>query len=290
MRFGLYIPQGAIVQAKLLGRVTTDAWLVLDYLRRWASCKNVKTLQIGNRDFFWIKYSQACRELPILFRRRPTLPTQRNKMVKLVASLKSCGLIQTARAGSRCYIHLTETAQAMYGKPSPQKRFEMDNVTSDNDGAVMVKRDAPVMRNRDGKEEQYKTELEERCYTPNKDYSNEQLESVKRQLEVIFPKRNWSRTEIALLERQMIIPKWELILVQRLYEIPFEPSRFLPASKLPDHEFLLSRRRQTMKTLLENWSDEVTRGLFFFRTDTGAAEARRRGWNLAEMRLPRDSS
>jgi hypothetical protein len=67
-------------------------------------------VQFRGHDFFWIKYRQACRELPILFPNRPILRTQLNKMVRLVASLKKHGLIDTARSGSRCYIHITQKA------------------------------------------------------------------------------------------------------------------------------------------------------------------------------------
>src|SRR5438477_8206913 len=113
MRTGLYIPQRAIVEKKLLGNITADGWLLLDYLRRWANCKNVKKVQVNGREFFWIKYAQACRELPILFPHRPCLRTQINKMVQLVASLKKHGLIDSIRARSRCYIHITEKAQEL---------------------------------------------------------------------------------------------------------------------------------------------------------------------------------
>ena len=204
-------------------------------------------------------------------------------MVKLVASLKKCGLIQTARSGSRCYIHITETAQALYGKPSPQKRFEMDNVTPDNDAAVTAKRAARVTHNHDAKEEQYDIEQEER-YTQNKEYTNEELECVKREFEIIFPKRSWSLTEINCLKRQIPIPGWELVLVQRFYQIPCEPNPHnLPTRMFAEHEFLLARRRQSIETLLNHWSDEVQRALHFFQTDAGAEEARRRGWSRAEM-------
>ena len=37
-------------------------------------------------------------------------------------------------------------------------------------------------------------------------YSDDELESVKRQLETIFPKRNWPNTEIALLRRTDAYP------------------------------------------------------------------------------------
>jgi hypothetical protein len=283
MRTGLYIPQRAIVEKDLLGKITTDAWLLLDYLRRWVTCKNVKKAQVRGREFFWIKYRQACRELPILFPNGPILRTQLNKMVRLVASLRKYGLIDSVRSGSRCYIHITPTAHELYAKPTMERGSRVDehSVTSVHDGADMEKYDGPVMRNGDGnKEEPYR---EERHYTQNS-YSDEELESVKRRLETIFPKRNWSSKEIDFLKVQMPIPEWEMKLILRLYQLPGPQSTFLPATKLPGHEFWLSRRRQTMKTLLENWSDEVTRGLFFFRTPYGVGEAQRRGWDLTEMR------
>jgi hypothetical protein len=283
VRTGLYIPQRAIVEKGLLGKVTTDALLLLDYLRRWVTCKNVKEVRVGEYDFFWIKYAQACRELPVLFPHRPILRTQINKMVRLVASLKKNGLIDTVHFRSRCYIHLTEAAHELYVKPTtdPHSRLDKHTITPANDGADMEKYDGPVMRSCDGNtEEQYKEELH---YTRNS-YSDDELESVKRRLETIFPKRNWSNTEIAFLRRQMPIPEWEMKLVLRFYHLPNPPRTFLPANKLAEHEFLLVRRRHTMKTLLEWWSDEVTRALFFFKTAEGAAEARRHGWDLNEMR------
>jgi hypothetical protein len=282
VRTGLYIPQRAIVKNGLLGNVTTDALLLLDYLRRWVTCKNVKKLRVRERDFFWIKYAQACRELPILFPRQPILRTRINKVVRLVASLKKNGLIDTVRFRSRCYIHLTEAAHELYVKPTtdPDSRLDKQTIMSTNDGADMEKYDSPITRSRDTyREEQYKEELP---YTQNT-YSDEEFESVKRRLETIFPKRQWSNTEITLLRRQMPIPEYEMKLILRLYQLPCV-DRFFPADKLPVHLFVLARRRHTMKTLLEYWSDEVSRGLFFFKTPEGVAEAQRHGWDLSEMR------
>jgi hypothetical protein len=281
VRTGLYIPQRAIVENGLLGNVTTDALLLLDYLRRWVTCKNVKKVRVRERDFFWIKYAQACRDLPILFPCRPILRTQINKIVQLVGALKKCGLIDTVRSGSRCYIHLTETAHQLYVKPTTDRdsRLDKQTIMSTNDGADMEKYNSPIMRSRDTyREEQYK---EERQYTQNS-YSNEQLESVKQRLETIFPKRQWSNTEINLLREQMPIPECEMKLILRFYQLP--GPQFVPANKLSVLEFALARRRQTMKTLLENWSDETTRAFFFFKSPKGVAEARRHGWDLNEMR------
>jgi hypothetical protein len=278
----LYIPQAAIVEKGLLGNVTADALLLLDYLRRWVTYKNLKKVRVRERDFFWIKYAQACRELPILFPRRPSLRTQINKMVRLVASLKKNGLIDTVRFRSRCYVHLTETAHELYVKRTtdPDSRLDKQTIISTNDGADIENYESPIMRSRDAyKEEQYKKELP---YTQNS-YSEAEFESVKRRLEAIFPKRQWSNTEINLLRRQMPIPEWELKLILRLYRLP-APDGFFPANRVPVHVFVLARRRHTMKTLLEYWSDEVTRGLFFFKTPEGVAEAQRHGWNLSEMR------
>jgi hypothetical protein len=281
VRTGLYIPQRAIVENDLLGNVTTDALLLLDYLRRWVTCKNVRKVRVGERDFFWIKYAQACRELPILFPRRPILRTRINKMVSLVASLKKNGLIDTVRLGSRCYVHLTEAAHQLYVKPmmGSDSRLDKQTIMSTNDGADMEKYDSPITRSRDTyREEQCKEELP---YTQNS-YSDEKFESVKRRLETIFPKRQWSNTEINLLREQMPIPECEMKLILRFYQLP--GPQFVPANKLSGLEFALARRRQTMKTLLENWSDETTRAFFFFRTAEGVAEARRQGWDLNEMR------
>jgi hypothetical protein len=265
VRTGLYIPQRAIVENDLLGDVTTDALLLLDYLRRWVTCKNAKRVRVRERDFFWIKYAQACRDLPILFPRRPILRTQINKIVQLVASLKKNGLIDTVRSGSRCYVHLTEMAHALYVKPTPDPDSRMDRqaIMSTNDSPDMEKYDSPVMRSRDSKSELYKEEKYEAepPYTQNT-YSNEQLESVKRRLEAIFPKRQWSNTEINLLRRQMPIPEWELKLILRLYQLP-APDGFFPADRVPVHVFVLARRRHTME---------------------GVAEAQRHGWDLSEMR------
>jgi hypothetical protein len=286
VRTGLYIPQRAIVEKGLLGGVTTDALLLLDYLRRWVTCKNVKRVRVRERDFFWIKYAQACRDLPILFPRRPILRTQINKMVELVASLKENGLIDTVRVRSRCYVHLTEMAHALYVKPTPDpdSRLDKQSIMSTNDGADMEKYDSPVMRSSDTyREEPYK---EEPPYTQNT-YSNEQLESVKRRLETIFPKRQWSNTEINLLREQMPIPECEMKLILRFYQLP--GPQFLPANRLSVHDFVLARRRQTMKTLLEYWSDETTRAFFFFKTPEGVAEAQRHGWDLSEMRWDSNS-
>jgi hypothetical protein len=289
VRTGLYIPQRAIVENDLLGNVTTDALLLLDYLRRWVTCKNVKRVRVRERDFFWIKYAQACRDLPILFPRRPILRTQINKIVQLVASLKKNGLIDTVRVRSRCYVHLTEMAHALYPTPDPDSRMDRQAIMSTNDSPDMEKYDSPVMRSRDSKSELYKEEKYEAepPYTQNT-YSNEQLESVKRRLEAIFPKRQWSNTEINLLRRQMPIPECEMKLILRFYELP-GPPQFFPADKLSVHDFALARRRQTMKTLLEYWSNETTRAFFFFKTPQGVAEAQRHGWDLSEMRWDANS-
>jgi len=287
MRTGLYIPQRAIVEKDLLGNITTDSWLLLDYLRRWVTCKNVKRVQVRGHEFFWIKYRQACRELPILFPHRPILRTQINKMVRLVASLKRSGLIDTHRFASRCYIRITERAHELYVKPTdPNSRVDEHGVTSMNDGADMQKYDGPVTCDRDTKE-QYKNEQDEkeREYTQN-DYSNNEFECVKRQLETIFPKRNWSKSEIALLTRQMPIPGWELNLILRFYTLPGPVNPFVTGKSLPVHEFLLVRRRHTIRTLLEFWSDEVIRALSFFETWVGRQEAESHGWDPSEMQPP----
>lgn len=287
MRLGLYIPQQAIVEKDLLGKVPTDGWLLLDYLRRWVTCKNVRKQQVQGRQFFWIKYSQACRELPILFPHGPVLRTQINKMVRLVALLKRTGLIDTHRFASRCYIHITERAQELYLKPTTEaaSRFNEHGIASTNDDVDVEKHDGPVMRNRDVKEQyQKEQDRKEQYYTQNR-YSDEQLECVKHQLETIFPKRNWSHSEIVLLRRQMPIPKWELTLIRRFYALT--NCDLLPGNKLTEHEFLLTRRRKTMHTLLYYWGDEVGRAqCFFFRSFAGAEEARRRGWDLREMQPP----
>jgi len=207
-------------------------------------------------------------------------------MVRLVALLKRTGLVDTHRFASRCYIHITERAQELYIKRTdPESRLDEHGVTSIHDGVDMQKYDGPVMRNRDVKE-QYQKEQDgkEQSYTQTR-YSDEQLECVKHQLEAIFPKRNWSRSEIVLLRRQMPIPKWELTLIRRFYLL--QNADFMPGDKLTEHEFLLTRRRKTMHTLLYYWSDEVGRAqCFFFRSFAGAQEARRRGWDLREMQPP----
>jgi hypothetical protein len=288
VRTGLYIPQRAIIEKNLLGSITTDAWLLLDYLRRWVTCKNLKKVQVEGREFFWIKYRQACRELPILFPRRPILRTQINKMVQLVASLKECGLIESVRFGSRSYIHITEVAQELYARPRIETESHVDghSVTFINEGHDLEKYDGPVMRNRDDKcavyiEEQYREELDN---TQN-NYCDDELESVKRRLEAIFPMRKWSTTEMALLRRQMPIPEWELKLITRFYSLAGPDNPFGTGKELGFHQFLLARRRQTMKILLEHWSDEVTRGLsFFFKTAVGGKKAEIHGWDLTEMR------
>jgi hypothetical protein len=268
-----------------LGDVTTDALLLLDYLRRWVTCKNVKKVRAGECDFFWIKYAQACRDLPILFPRRPTLRTQINKIVRLVASLKENGLIFTLHFGSRCYIHLSEAAHELYVKPTTGagSRLDKHTITAAHDGSDMEKCDGPVMRTHDSKSELYKEgKYKEERYTQNT-YSNEEFESVTYRLERIFPKRQWSNTEINLLRTLMPIPEYEMKLILRLYQLP-RVDAFFPANKLPEHLFLLARRRHTLKTLLENWSDEVTRGLLFFKSREGMTEAEHHGWDLAEMR------
>jgi hypothetical protein len=231
VRTGLYIPQRAIIEKEFLVTDTTDAWLLLDYLRRWVTCKNVKKIQVRGREFFWIKYAQACRDLPILFSHRPILRTQINKMVRLVASLKKSGLIDTVRLRSRCYIHITEAALELYVKPTtePDSRFSEHGVTSANGGSDMERYDDLIMRDHDAKE-QYKNEQhgKELHYTQN-NYSEPQFECVKRHLEMIFPKRSWSNIEIALL-RQMPIPMWELTLILRFYQLPI--GDFLSGDKL----------------------------------------------------------
>lgn len=153
MRTGLYIPQQAIVEKGLLGNVTTDALLLLDYLRRWVTYKNVKKYRFVERDFFWMKYAHACRELPILFPRQPILRTQINKMVRLVASLKKNGLIDTVRFRSCCYIRLTDAAHELYVKPTTGRdsRPDKQTITSVNDGADMEKYDTSVMPSNDNK-------------------------------------------------------------------------------------------------------------------------------------------
>jgi hypothetical protein len=279
----LYIPQRAIVESGLLGNVTTDAWLLLDYLRRWVTCPNVKKLRFRERDFIWIKYPHACRELPILFPGEPLLRTKINKMVLLIASLKKCGLIDTKRLGTRCYIHFTENARKLYAHSTTERASHNDknSVTSVCDVNDMENHDGSIMYSHgDNKKELDKTEQE---YTQNS-YSNDKLECVKRWLETIFPKRNWSNTEMALLREQIPIPEWELKLITRFYRLPAPAHPYAVGKDLtPDH-FLLVRRRHSMKTLLEHWSDEVFQAVSFFKTAAGRRQAEREGWDLSEMR------
>jgi hypothetical protein len=284
VRTGLYIPQRAIVEKGLLGKVPIDAWLLLDYLRRWVTCKNLKKVQVHGLDFFWISYPHACRELPILFPRRPILRTQCNKMVGLVASLRENGLIDTRRFAGRCYVHIRERAQDLYVKPTDsESRLDEHGVTSIYDGADMQNHDDPITRSHDAKE-QYKDEQHEKelHYTQN-NYSDDEFECVKRQLETIFPKRNWSSTEIDLLKRQMPIPEWELKLITRFYGLPGPKNPFMTGKHFLTHEFLLARRRQTMRTLLEHWGDEIARALSFFDSWVGRQETESRGWGPGEM-------
>jgi hypothetical protein len=121
--------------------------------------------------------------------------------------------------------------------------------------------DGHVMPNDDAnKEERYR---EKQHYSQNS-CSNDELESVKCRLETIFPMRNWSNTEIAALRKQMPIPEWELTLITRFYSVPGPQNPFAFGKDLLPHHFFLARRRQTMKTLLEHWGEEVTRGRSFF--------------------------
>ena len=246
MRTGLYIPQAEIIKKELLGSVTTDAWLVLDYIRRWSKYDNTKKVQRFGRDYLWIKYTQACRELPIIFPGKPTRRTQLNKMVYLIASLRKAGLIDTFRQGSRCYVYMTDIARSLYA-PSHTAH-----------SAIMVQRDYSVTNSRDGhdmqahegqpaiynKKEQYKENKE--LYCTQNTHTNEQLECVKRAIEVIFPKRIWSNEELRLLKGQMIIPQWEILLIHRFYQMP-KPAVLdgVPDTMRREHEFHLLRRRQT---------------------------------------------
>src|SRR5207253_170662 len=125
-------------------------------------------------------------------------------------------------------------------KPSTLKQVDSDNgqfpsdsvatktcanhVTHNHDDSITDKRAACVMHNHDVKEEQDYVEkrIEKTSkYTQNQQHSKqesecvpsqtsecakEEFEFVKRELGLIFHKRNWSATEIDCLKSQMPIP------------------------------------------------------------------------------------
>ena len=105
----LYIPQGEINAAGLIGRVNIESWILLDYLRHWPNCKTSDGAN-GTRLISLVRLSYGLQDLPLLFPRRPKPATQINKLTLLVARLRRGGLIDTRRLGPRCYMRLTSIA------------------------------------------------------------------------------------------------------------------------------------------------------------------------------------
>ena len=165
MRRGVYLPQQAIVAHRLLGAVSVDAWLLLDYLRRWESCEKLKTIKRGDMTYFWIDYEHACDELPLLFPHEPSLRTKLNKMVRLVAELKRAALLKTERCGRRCFVCVTESARALYRTPRDLSAADGISVTENRVNAGTRLHDDTVTQCRDDapptlyKEEHYKDKL-----------------------------------------------------------------------------------------------------------------------------------
>lgn len=88
-------------------------------------------------------------------------------------------------------------------------------------------------------ENQKRTEQAFECtLTQDQGFTMAEFKFVQRELEVIFPRRRWAATEIKCLASQMPIPRWEVLLVTRYYQLPSKQYRpnLLRGSR-PEHEF-----------------------------------------------------
>lgn len=251
MRNRLYIPQGEINAAGLIGQVNIECWILLDYIRHWPSCKNIRRQQWDGLDFFWLDYETACSELPLLFPNDPKLATKINKLTLLVRRLRSAGLIDTRRLGPRCYMRITSRAAQLYERRESHRPC-ID--TPIQDVQTLESRDIAVMESREsaGPVHIYKEQLDKETavHKPASHDINELSESIAK----IFGRTYLEPHELRELRRQLPIPAGEITLVSRFYELP------------PNfQDFMLSRRRKSPSTLLHHWTEVVDQAAYYFK-------------------------
>jgi hypothetical protein len=146
MKWAFRIPQQAIVECGLCGKLSFMHFALLWYLRAWADYENVDHLFENGQRFVWIEYKNAIEENPMIFSCSATERTNKNRMSKLVAELRAARLLETYKRGHRLYFFLTEKAGRLYA-PSNAKK----SVTEKREEVVTQMREKPVTEKRETK-------------------------------------------------------------------------------------------------------------------------------------------
>lgn len=117
MKYTICIPQLAIVEAGLVGRISLEAAAVLDYLRDFYSCKNTRRVDLDGKRFVWLHRPRLIEELPMIFQRKagtvPSPRTSQNRLTQLLGELRDLELIETRSARNRFHFRLTPFAERL---------------------------------------------------------------------------------------------------------------------------------------------------------------------------------
>jgi hypothetical protein len=261
VRKRLYIPQGAIDQAGLVGKVNLDCWILLDYIRRWPDCANIRRQKFDAVEYFWLDYRTACEELPLLFPRKPKLVTQVNKLTLLIRQLKTAGLLVTRRLGPRCYMRLTPLAIQLYASRDRRRGFD----TSTHDTEIMESHDVHVTGSSDvgGPAYIYKEQIDKEPAV-HQHLCSANIDQLSESIAQIFGRDKLATPELRKLQRQMPIPREEVVLIKGFYSL-----------RADYQNFRLNRRRQSIRSLLEHWTEAVDQASYYFNEHSYAWE---KGW------------
>jgi DNA-binding MarR family transcriptional regulator len=131
MHYTLVIPQLGIVRAGLLGVVDLRDLAVFDVLRGMSLMRNRRCIVAANREFTWAHYAHVIKELPLVFNPDASSATLKNQLVRIIAKLRSAGLVETQRHGRRQFFRLTDLAHKLHQPADHQEA----NVTKKHDGA-----------------------------------------------------------------------------------------------------------------------------------------------------------
>jgi hypothetical protein len=253
MRNRIFIPQSKIDAAGFVGRVNIEGWILLDYLRHWPACKNLRRRQWNGYDFFWLDYHTACQDLPLLFPRRPKPTTQINKLTLLIARLRRGGLIDTRRLGPRCYIRLTSIALSLYAIRDQTLETDIDMPSQDIQITETCDTDVSSLRDSQHPLHIIEEQLEKEPLS-HKPHAPDSIHELSESIAKIFGRTYLEPYELKKLRGQLPIPAGELTLVSRFYEL-----------RAHYQDFTLNRRRKSPSTLIDHWAEVVDQAAYYFK-------------------------
>jgi hypothetical protein len=146
------VPQAAIVDAGLLGKVSVQDICLLYYLRGWFNFDGAKIEQLDGRKFVWLHSACAIEELPVLFNPQAKLTSRKNQLSAMIENLRETGLLETTRIGRRLFFRLTDKAVGLYKRherPLPTVTKSASIVMPSRDETVTPGQDRTVTSLRD---------------------------------------------------------------------------------------------------------------------------------------------